>query len=451
MMKHLLIASTLWYSFATVVVAAPDAESTRKSSQVASPPASIAADLSRDVTVELNAWLADVPNGATIEFPAGARYRIDDTVLIEGKEDLTIDGKGVFFQCFDPGEDHEKKTSYGGWKRTRSKAHIRITKCKRIQVRDIEVHGAHPDPGRKGTYDDNREAQHGFDLVHLEDCKLENVNVHDVYGDCVYISNATRVVVADSTLKRCGRQGIAVGTANDVLIEDNEIADSRRGIIDVEPYGERWAASNIRIIGNRLGGSRLLLLPMGGSGTLGTVFVADNVNSEPNGTPAVSNRGKRGQGRGPFVMVNNQFTIGGSPAAGLRVKHNEGVLIAGNTLIFPQHRKMTAVDLDGSTGVVVGNHFSEAASVIAEMPDIASLSNTLEKDAAPRPTEWKRILGGFAVRVKLDDGQVVALMRGGPTTVARPAKIEGYEHSTAAEFAWFHVQDGKLINTASRN
>lgn len=449
-MKYRLIASALLYSIATVVVAAPNTAPTKASSQVVSPPASIAADLSKDVTAKLNAWLAEVPNGATIEFRVGARYRIDDTVLIEGKEDLTIDGKGVFFQCFDPGEDHEKKTSYSGWKRTRSKAHIRITKCKRIQVRNVEVHGAHADAGRKGTYDYNREAQHGFDLVDLEDCKLENVNVHDVYGDCVYISKSKSVIIADSTLKRCGRQGIAVGTAHDVLIENNEIADSRRGIIDLEPYGEQWAASNIRIIGNRLGGSRLLLLPMGGSGVLGTVFVADNINTEHNGTPAVGNRGKPGQQRGPFMMVNNQFTIGGSPAEGVRVEHNAGVIIAGNTLKFPKHRQMTAVDLQGSTGVVVGNHFSEAASVMAETQGMVSLSNALEKDAKPQPTQWQRIPGGFAVRVTLDDGEVVSLMRGGPSNDTPPEKIEGYGQSTAAKFAWFHVRNGSILATGKR-
>lgn len=269
-------------------------------------PKSIADDLSKDVTDELNEFLTTVPDGSTVRFEPGSRYRIDGTVLIQGKKDITIDGNGVLFRAFDRGEDHSKKESYTGWKKTRSRAHLRITNCQGIRVRNVEVHGAHPDPGKSGTYDYNREAQHGFDLVGVKDCTLEKVTVHDVYGDCVYIAKSRGVVIRDSKLTRCGRQGIAVGTGDDVLIENNVIADSRRGIIDIEPYGKEWKTSNIRIIGNRLGGSRLLLLPMGGSGTVGTVFVADNVNTEHNGTPAVSNKGKPDQGRGPFMMVNNR-------------------------------------------------------------------------------------------------------------------------------------------------
>jgi hypothetical protein len=189
-----------------------------------------------------------------------------------------------------------------------------------ILVRDVEVHGAHPDAGQSGIYDSNREAQHGFDLIGVEGCTLENVTVHDVYGDCVYMSKIRSVVVRDSQLTRCGRQGIAVGTGEDVLIENNEIGDSRRGVIDIEPYGKGWRASNIRIIGNRLGESRLLLLPMGGSGTVGTVFVADNINTQHNGTPAVMNTCKPDARRGPFMMINNRLSISGSPTQGLRVE-----------------------------------------------------------------------------------------------------------------------------------
>lgn len=135
-------------------------------------------------------------------------------------------------------------------------------------------------------------------------------------GDCVYVRESRRVVIRDSTLQRGGRQCLAVVTGRDVLIETNTIGDSRRGVTDIEPYGKDWATISISIIGNRLGGSRLLLLPMGGSGTIGSVFIADNVNTEHNGTPAVLNRGKPGQQRGPFVMVNNRLTIGVSPAPG---------------------------------------------------------------------------------------------------------------------------------------
>lgn len=442
-------------------------------------PASIPHDLSADATAALNAFFVKLPHGTTVRFPDKARYLIEGTVLLAGKNGITIEGNGVLFRSMTPGAQHAKKENYGGWRATRTRAHLRIKDCSNIVIHDVHVHGAHPNAGRKGVYDYNREAQHGFDIVGVRGCTLQRVNVHDVYGDCVYIAKSRGVIVRDSTLKRCGRQGIAVATGEDVLIENNTIADSRRGIIDIEPYGKDWSTGNIRIIGNRLGGSRLLLLPMGGSGVIGAVFIADNVNTEPNGTPAILNKGKPGQHRGPFMLINNRFTIGGSPTQGLRIQHNDGVCIAGNVFQFPAKRAMTALSLDGSKGVVAGNRFVDAAALLnvptkqagagrdakAAEPDHAGIqfvSNAT--DAAPPTddgpaaskrlprTQWKRIHGGFASRTVTTDGEVIALMRGGPSNVRqpRPALLEGYGQSTEAGFAWFHVRGGKVIAKGAR-
>jgi hypothetical protein len=447
---HFTTCVTTLLAATTAILAANTSGLAGVNDAAVSVPKSICADLSEDVTGELNQFLDSLPDGSTVLFPSDARYRIDGTVLIEGKESITIEGGGVLFRAFDPGEEHAKQENYTGWKRTRCRAHIRISGGRNILVRDVEVHGAHPNAGQSGIYDSNREAQHGFDLIGVEGCTLENVTVHDVYGDCVYMSKVRSVIVRDSKLTRCGRQGIAVGTGEDVLIENNEIGDSRRGVIDIEPYGKEWRASNIRIIGNRLGGSRLLLLPMGGSGRVGTVFVADNINTQHNGTPAVSNTGHPGQHRGPFIMINNRLSIGGSPTQGLRVKYNDGVFIAGNKLLFPERRKMTALDLEGSHGAVVGNGFVDAAELIKKPTDMALLSNELGAGAENLPAEWKQIAGGFAARVTLEDGEVIALMRGGARMDSPPVKIEAYGRSTTAKFAWFHVRDGELVNSDSR-
>lgn len=440
-------AVTAVLSLCSFVVEVPAAEA----GPAVDVPNSIPADLSRDVTDELNRYFAKLPEGVSVRFPAGAKYRIDGTVLLEDCRNITVDGNGAVFRAFEPGEDHGKKENYSGWKKTRNRAHFRIAGGRNIVVRNVEVHGAHPDAGKGGTYDYNREAQHGFDVVGAENCTLEKLTVHDVYGDCVYVTKSRGVIVRDSKLTRCGRQGIAVATGEDVLIENNEIADSRRGIIDIEPYGKEWRTGNIRIIGNRLGGSRLLLLPMGGSGTVGMVFVADNVNTEQNGTPAVMNKGQADQNRGPYVMINNRLTIGGSPASGLRIRHNDGIFLAGNTLTFPEKRHMTALELDGSRGAVVANRFVGAAEVGGESPEITRLANATTEAGASSETEWKRIPGGFAVRVTLSEGgEVVALMRGGPAMESPPEQLSGYGQSTAAEFAWFHLEDGKVIDGGTR-
>lgn len=434
----------LWLAFLAHSAAALEAE------QIVPVPSSLPADASRDVTDELNEFFAKLPNGAQVRFPDDARYRIDGTLLIKNKQEITVDGNGVVFRAIDRGEDHAKSENYAGWKQTRNRAHIRIQGGKQIAIKDVEIHGAHPDPGRKGTYDANREAQHGFDFAGGEDITLDNVTVHDVYGDCIYLTKVDGVVIRNSKLVRCGRQGIAIATGEDILIENNEIADSRRGIIDIEPYGKEWKTGNIRIIGNLLGGSRLLLLPMGGSGTIGTIFIADNVNTEPNGTPAIANLGKPEQRRGPLMMINNRFTIGGSPAAGLRIRHNDGVLLAGNQCAFPARRKMTVLDMEGSRGVIAANRFTGANVILDQTKGITQLVNLTSADGKLPVTEWQRIPGGFAVGVTLQDGYVIGLVRGGPKLEEPPESISGYGRSTTAKFAWFHLRNGKLIASGKR-
>lgn len=437
--RHLVIVCLLWIG--------SEVRSADKNVHLV--PAAIPADLSIDVTAQLNEFIDSVPDGGVVRFAEGARFRIDGTVLLNEKRDLVIDGNGALLRAFDPGEDHGKQVNYQGWRQTRNRAHIRISGGENFVVRNLEVHGAHPNAGKQGTYDANREAQHGFDLVQVKNCTLENVTVHDVFGDCVYITKVDGVIVRDSKLTRCGRQGIAIATGENVLIENNVIDDSRRGIIDIEPYGQEWHTTNISIIGNQLGGSRLLLLPMGGGGSIGTLFIADNVNTAHNGTPAIANRGKPDQHRGPFMMVNNRFSIGGSPAEGIQVQQNDGIFIAGNRLTFPENRHMTALDLKGSRGVVSGNVFAGATKVCDTSPDIEQFNNFTRKESEVSKTEWKRIDGGFAVRVTSKSDEFVALMRGGLGEATQ--SLEGYGQTTQADFAWFQLRDQRIVNHGQRD
>ena len=61
------------------------------------PPATIDATGTRDVTAELQSFLNKVPHHATITFPAGARYRIEGTLKMRSRNDITINGNGATF------------------------------------------------------------------------------------------------------------------------------------------------------------------------------------------------------------------------------------------------------------------------------------------------------------------------------------------------------------------
>jgi hypothetical protein len=154
-----------------------------------------------------------------------------------------------------------------------------------------------------------------------------------------------------------------------------------------------------------------------------------------------------------LLIINNRITVGGSPTHGLRITHNDGVFIAGNELTFPAHRQMTALNLTGSRGAVVGNRFIDAASLTgpSASPDVLIGANLIGSNVYDAKTEWKRIRGGFAARTTCSEGEFVALMRGGPRLIPPPEAIEGYGQSTKAAFAYFHIRDGQVVRRYLRD
>ena len=47
------------------------------------------------MTTALHAFFAGVPNGSTIVFPAHAQYRIEGTIRLRDRHDLTFAGNGA--------------------------------------------------------------------------------------------------------------------------------------------------------------------------------------------------------------------------------------------------------------------------------------------------------------------------------------------------------------------
>ena len=114
---------------------------------------------------------------------------------------------------------------------------------------------------------------------------------------------------------------LSVTQATNVLIEGNYIHSSPRSLIDIEPYIYPWDIQYVRIVGNQLGACGFRTITMGGGGTLGPVYVADNVIFA---TPGLSSPfyevGSEDYRRGPFVAVNNQLLVGpGRPSSFLHL------------------------------------------------------------------------------------------------------------------------------------
>lgn len=218
--------------------------------QVTEVPASIASDCSRPVDVEINAWLADIPNGATARFAPNACYAQDGTFTLTDRADLTVDGQGAEFRAVSFGE-----TFRPNW---------RLLGGRNLTLRNMVVRGVHPgwDAGRLGR-EGGHHVQHGYSVESTQGAMLVDVKAFDVDGDFVSVGADRRLHLCqapparDVLVERFHGFGNARTTAvthgERVTIRDSYLADSWDNHIDIETDDDCGIARSIRLHNNRFG------------------------------------------------------------------------------------------------------------------------------------------------------------------------------------------------------
>lgn len=325
-------------------------------------PGEIDATCGRDVTAELLAWIAGVPDGSTLVFESGACHRIDGELRIEDRHDLTFEGNGAELRAVAEGD--------------RDRRHLYLFGGSNLVLRDLVIRGANP---RAGTateaYRPDRAFQHGVALHGVQGALLERMTITDVFGDFVYLGlSGTNghagdrawcrdIEIRDSRFERNGRQGIGIVAAERVAIRDSYLGDVRRSIFDLEPNSNEGGARDILIEGNRTGRSRLLWLASKGHGSnVSNLSILDNVMEAPSGVPIILIEAPRSGRRSGVVIEGNEFVVAGSPQPAFRFTRVDDVVLRDNTASFPPNRRMTAVRLESVTGFrSEGNAFSGCA------------------------------------------------------------------------------------------
>ncbi|MET0904186.1 MAG: right-handed parallel beta-helix repeat-containing protein [Acidimicrobiales bacterium] len=294
---------------------------------------------SADVTAELQALIDRTPNGGVVLLQAGGRYRVEGTLLVVDRQRLTIDGNGArLFATTTGGED---------------RSHLRVMGGTELVVRDLEIIGANPHAGLDDrAYQEDLVVQHGVRLEGVTDVELSDLRISDVYGDFVYVGRrddgqwSQGVWIHDSVLQRSGRQGIAVTAGRDVVIERNEITDTRRATIDLEPNGPAWGAENVHILDNRIGPGRLLFLAAAGGGPVSEVVVARNeLRGHALSVIVLPPDGDR---RANFWVLDNRSDTPATRSA-IRFTRVDGVVVTGNRqpITRPGEAVVAAIDVCG--------------------------------------------------------------------------------------------------------
>jgi hypothetical protein len=315
-------------------------------------PRSIDATGRADDTKALQAFINKVPNGSTVEFARGGRYRIDGTLFLRNRRNLTFDGRGALvFAKARGGPDRAQ-----WW----------IKSGSQIAFRNLSVRGANPHGGvSKGAYVRKLETQHGFRFEGTNGVELDHVRVTDVYGDFVYLGRdkkkrSTRNVwIHDSTFLRDGRQGIAVTSATNVIIEHNNFNDTRRSTVDLEPNSRSWRVSNVFVLHNTVGKGRLLFIASHGQGPVDNVVISGNrllghpltIDVLPPGTQRRSN----------WVVTDNvsNTVVRSRP---MRFAGIDGLVVSGNTQRVTG--RQPGVVVNGDCGTRVSNNQFGTGNVV---------------------------------------------------------------------------------------
>jgi hypothetical protein len=272
-----------------------------------------------DVTEQLQALFDRTPDGGTVRLARGGSYRVDGTIFLRDRRNLVIDGNGARIFAGTTGEPVRNQ--------------FQIRGGSGIKVRNLEIQGAHPHGGLDG-YVPEFEFQAGITIAGVTDIEIDRVNIHDTYGDFIFIDrlkerddqDTVGVWIHDSTFARNGRQGIAVIDGRDIVIERNRFTDMARGTVDLEPVGE-LAVENVHIIDNQVGPGQLLFVPMAGGAPVNRVVIARN---QLHGRVlSVSAKTPEGQRRRGFWVVDNttDAPANGPPVEFFRV---DGASVHGN-------------------------------------------------------------------------------------------------------------------------
>ena len=313
-------------------------------------PAWIDATGRADVTKKLNQFFSTVRDGSVIEFRDHGRYRIDGTLFVRSRHDLTFDGRGSVFFAVTRGATKRSQWS--------------VRDGSRITFRNMSVRGANTRGGTAaGAYVAKLAKQIGIRFEGVNGAEVDHVTVTNVYGDFVYLGldkhevGSRDVWIHDSTFRSNGRQGIAVTAASGVVIERNTFTNTRRSTIDLEPTGHRWVVDHVFVLDNTVGKGRLLFVASHGQGPVNDIVISGNRLAGHSLTIDVAPPKKRR--RSNWIVTNNtsNAAVRSRP---LRFIDIDGLVVRGNSQTVTGGGP--ALTLSGVCGALVSdNSFGGAA------------------------------------------------------------------------------------------
>jgi hypothetical protein len=294
------------------------------------PPQSIAADCSVDVADQLNDWLRSVPDGSWIDFPNSSCYQVNDSLLLENRRNLVIEGNGSTFRA--QTKVPTRETNRAQWF---------LAYGSDITIRDMTLQGMNP----RAEFDERYEFDHNLFIRGSSAVTIDNVHGRNAYGEFISIAQGVDgttiprdIAIRNTSADTIGRMGIACVACDGVTVEDSVFNRIGYHVFDLEVEGDGRPGRNITYTGNQIGSHGFAFFSVGtpfqtyrndmsNVRIVGNTMTAAGRGEDPC-LPAVSFRDSKVD----VVDVVIEDNVLLSHADGILVRRVSGVTIRANTL-----------------------------------------------------------------------------------------------------------------------
>jgi hypothetical protein len=314
---------------------------------------------SADVTTRLNAWLAKVPNGATVAFAPSACYRLDQTLFVRGHSNLTLEGNGATFKRISPTPPAMLYPNRN--------PNFFVQNESALTLKDFRIEGLNTvntrdpwelDPNGFSSGFEDKAFEAGIEIIGGRQISITNVSIDAVFGDGITVGNehaprcTSDVNINSVDIDRNGRQGIAVICASRTLINQVKVLHSHATGIDLEPNGAGSHVDGVEIRQSYLN-ARTVSISSAGNFDISNVWVHDNtLGGWDPAYPWLCLCGPSTSPRHDWKVQNNRTLKGAVNRSTVRFLNVANVTFSDNTSISAGTRLVPSVELRNVTGII---------------------------------------------------------------------------------------------------
>jgi Right handed beta helix region len=307
-----------------------------------SPPASITADCTQDVSGALHTWFKSLPAGATVTIHPGSCYLVNEGVKLKNPQGLTVSG-GEFKITTVPQDVRGKS------ERDRGNAVFWLVGGTHVTFESMQIVGAN-----QGGYHPHLAFEAGIRSDGVDGLTVSNVTVTNVFGDGIelnvlrgaqddsgrIIRPSENVTMTHVTVNGAGWTGVALAGASGVSMSDIHL--SHIGINDFDLKADQWneGAKNVTINGCSADGAGGAFFSNGGAGDgqfTSNINVENCTMSKMQGGDAIYEAAvkKSTSPKGPITFVNDHLICGHSAYVACVDVTGGNVTISQSSLIVP--------------------------------------------------------------------------------------------------------------------